>query len=276
MSEHHDYYVYLHVRDSDGVVFYVGKGRGDRAMRSRHYAAWISAKGDSTFTPVIYADNLSNKDALDFEKTLILNPHNEWELCNKKYSNSIPNILVKSELEDHFYYCPSSVSGLRWKRDNGARNPVTKRVAGDIAGTPHKNKAGVIENYQVRLRGSHLSTHRIVWVLCGNTLESGMVIDHIDGNVSNNNISNLQQVSFLENSLNRRLSRNNVSGINGVQHNLLSGYEYWVASYVNQEGVPSLKYFSVLKYGGEQAKQLAIEFRQEYEKTRNFSERHGK
>lgn len=276
MSDRCDYYVYLHVRDSDGVVFYVGKGTGERAKRTKHYNSWKIAKGDSTFTPIIFADNLSNETALDFEKTLILNPFKEWVLCNKKHSSSVPNVLVKSELEDHFYYCSESVSGLRWKRDNGSNNPMTKRSVGDIAGTPHKNKAGTIENYQVRLYGSHLSTHRIVWVLCGNTLETGMVIDHIDGDVSNNNISNLQQVTPLENTLNRRLGKNNVSGINGVQYNLLSGYKYWVTSYVNQEGIPRLKYFSVLKYGEEQAKQLAVEFRQEYEKTRNFSERHGK
>ena len=126
MSDYSDYYVYLHVRDSDGIVFYVGKGRKDRCVRSKKYLNWVESKGDSSFTPIIFADNLTNQQALEYEKTLILNPLPDWRLCNKKHSSSICNQLDKIELEKHFYYCPASPTGLRWNRANGAFNPKTK------------------------------------------------------------------------------------------------------------------------------------------------------
>jgi hypothetical protein len=270
--------VYLHVRDSDGVVFYVGKGTGERAKRAKSYKNWKIAKGDSTFTPIIYADSLSSDLALDYEKQLINSPYYEWDLCNMPHVNSKTLVLDKSELEKHFYYCSASPSGVRWARKNSSGNPACKKNIGDIAGYPHRDvrRNNIIDSYTVNCHGVTMSSHRVVWVLCGNSLISGMVIDHIDGDPLNNSIENLRQVSCVDNSLNRRKSINNMSGINGVYVRVRGGKRIWVVGYVTPDGTRKSKEFSSSKYGEEQAKQLAIEFRQEYEKTRNFSERHGK
>jgi hypothetical protein len=57
--------------------------------------------------------------------------------------------------------------------------------------------------------------HRAAWVFHHGRWPSG-VIDHADGNVTNNAIANLRDVSHAENIRNCRLSKNNTSGINGV------------------------------------------------------------
>lgn len=56
--------------------------------------------------------------------------------------------------------------------------------------------------------------HRIIWMLVYGVAPNQ--IDHIDGNRINNSISNLRNVSHLENVRNRRFSRANSTGIVGV------------------------------------------------------------
>lgn len=56
--------------------------------------------------------------------------------------------------------------------------------------------------------------HRIIWMMVHGV--DPIQIDHIDGNRLNNRISNLRNVSHLENVRNRRFSRTNSTGIVGV------------------------------------------------------------
>lgn len=269
------FYIYTHTRVSDNKVFYVGKGTGNRLRVRRNNLNWLAALGDSDFTYEVLYENLSEVQAYDMESHLIKTPKEDWELCNYTYTVSKHRPLTFDEVCDHFYYDSSSPSGIRWSRDNGSSNPKTKRCKGDIAGTVKKDSDGCWCGYSVRLFGRHIGTHRIVWVLNGNYLEQGKVIDHIDGNTWNNDISNLRQATYAENTQNSKMGKNNTTGINGVFNYSVRGVYCWAASY-KKDGKPLLKTFSCNKYGEEQAKQLAIEFRQEYEKTRNFSERHGK
>lgn len=46
--------------------------------------------------------------------------------------------------------------------------------------------------------------------------KNGFVIDHINGNKLDNRVSNLRHISQRQNTLNRRLNKNNSSGIRGV------------------------------------------------------------
>ena len=66
------FYIYLHKRASDGVVFYVGKGRGKRASRTwgrnKHRQNVVAKHG---CTVVIFKDNLSEEEAFNEEKGLI-------------------------------------------------------------------------------------------------------------------------------------------------------------------------------------------------------------
>jgi hypothetical protein len=67
-----DYYVYLHTR-ADGVVFYVGKGRGKRSTstknRNPHWAYVVAKHGG--FEATIVASGLTEKDAIEKEAELI-------------------------------------------------------------------------------------------------------------------------------------------------------------------------------------------------------------
>lgn len=66
------FYVYVHRRASDGVIFYVGKGCGDRLAkydnRNRHWRNVVAKHG---FSAEIVADNLSEPCALSHERALI-------------------------------------------------------------------------------------------------------------------------------------------------------------------------------------------------------------
>lgn len=69
--EDNNYYVYEHIRNDNNTVFYVGKGRGQRAYNSRrnsHHDRIVDKYG---FTVNIVKDNLSENEAFELEQELI-------------------------------------------------------------------------------------------------------------------------------------------------------------------------------------------------------------
>jgi HNH endonuclease/AP2 domain len=90
--------------------------------------------------------------------------------------------------------------------------PTSNSVrVGNIAG--YKDNAGYI---QVRFEGKRYLAHRLIWLIYNGKWPS-MVIDHKDGNKSNNLLSNLRDVSLCSNSQNRlKPSKLNKSGFIGV------------------------------------------------------------
>lgn len=63
--------------------------------------------------------------------------------------------------------------------------------------------------------GRYLLAHRVIWAMIYGEWPS-QPIDHINGNPADNRISNLRSVSLSENQRNRRISKNNQSGVCGV------------------------------------------------------------
>jgi hypothetical protein len=57
--------------------------------------------------------------------------------------------------------------------------------------------------------------HRVVWKMVHG--EEPRMIDHIDGDRSNNRLSNLRSVTQFENGKNARIRKNNTSGVMGVR-----------------------------------------------------------
>ena len=69
---------------------------------------------------------------------------------------------------------------------------------------------------RVSLNGTRYRVHRIIWELHNGEIPSGMQIDHIDQDRSNNNITNLRVVTNKENLKNQGKYKNNTSGVTGV------------------------------------------------------------
>ena len=83
------------------------------------------------------------------------------------------------------------------------RKPPHKRShlrAGDRAGTTDTS------GYRrIRIKGKLFLEHRLIWIYHNGPIPDGLLIDHIDGDVSNNRIENLQPLSQRDNTVKGRL-----------------------------------------------------------------------
>jgi len=83
---HSDYKVYVHQKQSDGRIFYVGKGRrwreNQKHNRNNHWHNVVNKHG---FTVSVVASNLTNEEACNFEKVLIKKLRETDKLVN--YTN---------------------------------------------------------------------------------------------------------------------------------------------------------------------------------------------
>lgn len=148
------------------------------------------------------------------------------------------------------YYDPTSPTGLRWKVD---RRYNAK--AGGVAGMQRLAKGH--SRCILRICSKQYFTHTIIYILHYGKIDDDKVVDHIDGDSTNNRIENLRAILPLYNNHNRKLQANNKSGITGVQY--VARAQSWVAQ-VRCNGVRSAKTFACRKYGHENAKQMAIDF----------------
>jgi hypothetical protein len=96
---------------------------------------------------------------------------------------------------------------LTWKRSRPGRGCIAGRIAGTAA--HHGYRAVMVD-------GKKHYIHRIVWEINNGTIPTGLCIDHIDGDCSNNRIENLRIATLSENQRNSRLPKNNKTGVHGV------------------------------------------------------------
>lgn len=109
-------------------------------------------------------------------------------------------------------------SGKLWWRSKGtARSTGLEYPAG------HLENTGYIA---VVVFGMKYASHRLIWkMITGKDPEFDL--DHIDGNKTNNRISNLREASRIQNRQNARIPKNNSTGIKGVGWNVME--RKWVA-----------------------------------------------
>lgn len=82
----------------------------------------------------------------------------------------------------------------------------------------HGNHKGPPKSYpSVLINGSSHSIHRLIWLMVYGELPQAMFIDHIDGDRTNNRLSNLRLSTRAQNVLNRAISKNNTTGFKGVR-----------------------------------------------------------
>lgn len=116
-----------------------------------------------------------------------------------------PPTVTPERLHELFEYRDGA---LYWKHRHGGKN---SRAAGTKAGTP----LGKRKYLRVSVDYKFYYVHRLIWLMHHGDLPD--VIDHIDGDPSNNRIENLRAATFAGNMRNSKLSKRNKSGIKGVQ-----------------------------------------------------------
>lgn len=178
-----DHYVYV-LKDSEGVIRYVGEGRlhriGRKSGRPLKYLEILNSGGYTEFVET----GLSKREALDLEKELI--SENKGTVINRVPSNHV-KVINYEDVCNVLQIDLTSKTGLRWV------TPPSNNC---------KSHAGGIDGryYRLMLNGVKYLNHRIVWVLHNKkTLDDFLVVNHIDGDRYNNSPENLEAVSQKEN-----------------------------------------------------------------------------
>ena len=111
------------------------------------------------------------------------------------------------ELRDYLKYNPEDGSIIRIKKAS------SNAKVGDTAGSIKDNGYAAI-----KLNKKRFLAHRVAWAIYYGEWPS-KCLDHINGIRNDNRISNLRECTPMENSWNRRKSKNNTSGISGIYFN---------------------------------------------------------
>lgn len=136
-------------------------------------------------------DNLTENKAIDFEHELLQEFNTLGNISQK--SSRVKKISYEM-IKDIVYYDEFSPTFLRYKipRSNGSIQ------AGAVAGSFDSEGYG-----QIYIKDSLYKTHRVIYCLLSEQdLDSNLIIDHIDGNKSNNKIDNLRLTTISENARN--------------------------------------------------------------------------
>lgn len=120
----------------------------------------------------------------------------------------MPKGISQEDLKSILHYCQETGIFTYAKK-------VSKKInLGQKAGTVQKTKAGK-PYVHIIINGYRYRAHHLVWIYMYGHLPS-MIIDHIDGDGTNNRLSNLHDKSEQENHKNKRLFRTNKTGLPGV------------------------------------------------------------
>ena len=271
-----NYCVYIHRNKRTDEIFYVGSGRIVRANTSQQRGSkWKQVVAEDGYYPEILYENLSKQDSLVKELECYEYYSNKVKLANAFPPRQLAEYPVEI-LKEHLRYDETSPTCLRRLLDSPTHKGGKSAKAGDVAGS-QKDGARLIKV----LNTSYL-IHKVVWLLHGNDLPFGWVIDHIDGNPSNNRIDNLRAITQAENCRNQKLARNNKSGVAGVRLHVIGRgrSSSWSAKYVKLDGTVVEKAFTISLLGDEEAFRQACEWRREQIELLNsqgagYTERHG-
>lgn len=181
-----------------------------------------------------------------------------------------------------FYLDPASPSGLRWhyrpKPSKSGR--AVERKEGDVAG--HIDTKGY---WVVFVRSRSFKVHRIVLEMqLGRPLAKDELVDHINWDTADNQLSNLRIVTKAVNSRNVKLRPQNSSGVTGVTYRRFDWptkvHEVWCAYYTIPGGKQVRKQFSIDVLGRDEAFRRAVEWRTDaikrlQEQGAGYTDHHG-
>ena len=245
-----DKVVYVQKDKVTDAVLYVGSGSESRAKKKKNGKNWIKYvlnNENGFYTEIVYS-NLSVSESRNIEQELI-NLYNPIGNYLKTVSVERKHNLDFNEI---FSYDETSPTYLVWKIDkvSGKGHKVTHKRIGKQAGciTPASKYSSVTVGY------SSFRVHRVVWEMFNGTIPENCLIDHIDGDASNNSINNLRIVNYSQNARNR--SHSNKIIWPGVYFSKTSA----IAVVGNNKRVS----FRISHYGLMWATRLAIMKRQQY------------
>lgn len=147
---------------------------------------------------------------------------------------------------------------LSYNPESGEFIWVKKRkghtLAGAKAGTKHSK--GYIT---IRFDGVDYLAHRLAWAIVNGDLSETSQIDHINGNRSDNRISNLRLASHYQNRWNSKPRASSKSGIKGVRNRRgkwearirIGGKEIWLGSHDTPEKAKAAYDEAANRYYGE-------------------------
>jgi len=119
----------------------------------------------------------------------------------------VADLLTAAEVRRLLDYDPET-GVLLWRHRDDVLPRVNKRLAGKAAGCLD----GQYGYTSVRVLDRLYQAHRLIWLHVTGEWPSA-VIDHIDGDPSNNAWSNLRQATRAENNRNRMQRRNGLKGV---------------------------------------------------------------
>lgn len=115
--------------------------------------------------------------------------------------------MINTTLSDYLEYDETSPTYVRW------RVPRTHSMKpGHQAGCVSTTTGYIV----IRIFDKLMQGHRVVWELVNGGIPDGMEIDHVDGDRTNNRITNLRLATSSNNKWNRGKGKNNTSGYKGV------------------------------------------------------------
>lgn len=120
-----------------------------------------------------------------------------------------------------FEYDPASGT-LTWRiramlnfRDKRHMNAWNARFAGTLAGKVERVK-GEPRRIVVKIWDRKHGAHRVIWQMINGPIEEGLMIDHVDGDPTNNRLENLRLATNSQNQLNRRRKVNATHDLKGI------------------------------------------------------------
>lgn len=125
-----------------------------------------------------------------------------------------------------------------------------------------KNNKNSYNYYYIRFK-NNTCVHNILWILYNQEeIPEGYVIDHVDGNTTNNSKENLRLATRSQNCYNSKISRNNKLGIKCIRIKNNKGYLFYYCTIGKQYKTYS-KSFPYTSEGLESAKEWITNKRKE-------------